>query len=143
MKFSGRIIRTIGIAAISGMLVVPAMATITVNDSFWVGNGHGPRDGGENDGEGYGPGDCDSIGVIDFTINSTVLLARGGNGNGGGGNGGSGNGPGGGTGDCDGSGNDGETGGNGHGPGDGEGNGGEGPEDGDGYGPGTGDCINA
>lgn len=38
MDISGRITKIIGIAAIFGMLVAPAMATTTLNDSLLVGN---------------------------------------------------------------------------------------------------------
>ena len=101
MGLSEKIIKIVGIAAIFGMLVAPAMATTTLNDSLLSGNGYGPGYGDGHDGEGstygdgYGPGDCDSFGALAFRIDRSLLLARGGNGNGGNGNGGNGNGGGG------------------------------------------------
>jgi hypothetical protein len=102
MKVSKIITTIVGLTAVFCMLGVPVMADTTMNGSLFAGNGYGQGDGtgrDASDGEGNGPstGECTS-GVL-FSIESTTLLARGGNGNGGGNGGNDG-----GKGDCDGSG---------------------------------------
>jgi hypothetical protein len=103
MKLSQKITKIISTAAILGMLAAPALASTTIDGAHLAGNGHGPGDGtgtgtgdSSQDGTGNGPGDGDCLGVFQYTMDNTLLLARGGNGNGGssgnGGNGGHGNG---------------------------------------------------
>jgi len=115
MQLTAKIVKTLVMATAILMLAGPVLA----------GNGHGPGDGsgtgdGPQDGTGNGPGTGDCLNSAVFTLDNSLLLARGGNGNGGNGNGNGGN-----------------------GPGDGTGNDGDGPKDGTGNGPGTGDCLNA
>jgi hypothetical protein len=103
MKLSQKITKIISTTAILGMLAAPALASTTIDGAHLAGNGHGPGDGtgtgtgdSSQDGTGNGPGDGDCLGVFQYTMDNTLLLARGGNGNGGssgnGGNGGHGNG---------------------------------------------------
>jgi hypothetical protein len=95
MKLSQKITKIISTAAILGMLAAPALASTTIDGAHLAGNGHGPGDGtgtgdSSQDGTGNGPGDGDCLGVFQYTLDNTLLLARGGNGNGNGnGNGGS------------------------------------------------------
>ena len=91
MKHSTKFMKSIIIVAAVGMLAMPVMAE-TGND----------------------PGTSDCLNTAVFTLDTDMMLVRGGGGGGGGGNG----------------------------SGDGSGNGGNGPRDGSGNGPGTGDCIN-
>ncbi len=75
MQFSKKIASIIGVTAIFGMLTIPAFA----------GNGHGPGDktgSGEasQDGTGKGSTNRDCTSAVEFTLDKTLLLARGGNG---------------------------------------------------------------
>jgi len=77
MKLAEKIVRTITITAIVGMLAAPALANTGTYESFLAGKGHGPGDGtGTGDGtEGNGPGECD-LGAIEFTLDNVILLAK-------------------------------------------------------------------